>query len=213
MRSSLFVLLISAVLLAGTGRGDEFSLAMPDLQSKSLPLLQADKNADVASSPKDNGEGEDPESTPFAVEGPYFKPGSPERKSLLEPGFDGSKLNLTGRVLTRSGKPIANALLEFWQADANGVYDNSGYRLRGHQYTDRLGRYHLETIIPGIYVGRTGHIHVKVQAPDGTELTTQLFFPGDAGNQRDSIFNPQLLISFNGTMEDQATFDFVLNVE
>lgn len=171
MRSSLLVLLISAVLLARIGRGDESSMTTLDLGFKPLPLIEAGKDLGITSSPAVGIE--DPEPTPSAIEGPYFNPGSPERKSLMEPGMKGSRLNLTGRVLTTSGRPIANALLDFWQADASGVYDNSGYRLWGHQFTDSLGRYQLETVIPGIYVGRTNHIHVKVQAPDGTELTTQ----------------------------------------
>jgi len=212
MRSSLLVLLISMALLAGIGKGDESALTALDLVSKSLPTPEDGIDTGIASSPKDNAGIEDPEPTPSATEGPYFKPGSPERKSLLEPDIEGNRINLAGRVLTRSGRPVANARLDFWQADTNGVYDNVGYRLRGHQFTDSQGRYQLETVIPGIYVGRTSHIHVKVQAPDGTALTTQLFFPGDVENQRDSIFNPQLLISFNGTSTDQATFDFVLNI-
>jgi hypothetical protein len=61
--------------------------------------------------------------------------------------------------------PAANALLDFWQANPNGAYDNTGYTLRGHQYTDANGYYTLTTIVPGIYPGRTEHIHVKVQAP------------------------------------------------
>ena len=96
--------------------------------------------------------------------------------------------------------------------DANGIYDNSGYRLRGHQYADGQGRYELETVIPGIYAGRTGHIHVRVQAPEGTKLTTQLFFPGDANNQRDSIFDPRLLIAFNNSSRDKASFNFILDM-
>ncbi len=45
----------------------------------------------------------------------------------------------------------------------------------------RQGRYTLETIVPGEYPGRTQHIHVKVQAPNGPILTTQIYFPGVAG--------------------------------
>jgi hypothetical protein len=71
--------------------------------------------------------------TPALTEGPYFKAGSPERTSLLETGMPGIKLVLTGNVLTPDCQPIAGALLEFWQADTNGQYDNSGYTLRGHQ--------------------------------------------------------------------------------
>ena len=103
--------------------------------------------------------------SPALTEGPYFKANSPERTSLLEPGMTGTKLMLTGYVLTTDCQPVANALVDFWQADAEGQYDNSGYTLRGHQFTDANGRYQLETVVPGLYPGRTEHIHVKVQAP------------------------------------------------
>ncbi|HSD56866.1 MAG TPA: hypothetical protein VLB04_01690, partial [Methanotrichaceae archaeon] len=109
---------------------------------------------------------------------------------------------------------IAGALLDFWQADGNGRYDNVDYKLRGHQLTDDQGRYQLETVIPGNYGGRTKHIHVKVQAPEGAVLTTQLFFPEEESNQRDSIFMPELLVSLNETDKGkEAKFDFVLDTE
>lgn len=152
--------------------------------------------------------------TPAVTEGPYFKAGSPERASLLTSDIKGTKLVLTGYVLTADCKPVAHALLDFWQADANGNYDNSGYTLRGHQFTDASGRYQLTTIVPGLYPGRTEHVHVKVQAPNGPILTTQLFFPGVAGNQTDSIFDPKLLINVQETGNDlEATFNFVVNAQ
>ena len=85
-------------------------------------------------------------------------------------------------------------MLDFWQASAGGQYDNAGYTLRGHQYSDASGHYQLETVVPGLYPGRTEHIHVKVQAPNGPVLTTQLFFPGVAQNDSDGIFDQRLLI-------------------
>lgn len=152
--------------------------------------------------------------TPAAIEGPYFKPNSPKRTSLLEPGITGTKLVLTGRVLSTAGKPIAGARLDFWQADGKGEYDNIGYKLRGHQFADQAGRYRLETIVPGQYGGRTPHIHVKVQAPNTRILTTQLYFPGEPRNQRDFIFNPDLVMKVQEAADDKvATFDFVLDVE
>lgn len=203
MRSSLFVLLVSILISIGLCIGNELGQTAPEQRSKSPTLDPAAAN-----------ENKDPDPTPSATEGPYFKPNSPERRSLLETGTVGEKLNLTGHVLTRSGKPVAGALLDFWQADGNGAYDLAGYRLRGHQYTDDQGRYQLETVVPGIYPGRTRHIHVKVQAPNGIAFTTQLFFPNEEGNQRDSIFNSKLLISVNDTAEGKrATFDFVLDMQ
>ncbi|HLZ08251.1 MAG TPA: dioxygenase [Chloroflexota bacterium] len=153
------------------------------------------------------------EATPAVTEGPYFKANSPERASLLGTGVVGTPLTLTGQVVSTRGQPIARALLDFWQADGQGSYDNSGYLLRGHQFTDAEGRYKLETVVPGLYPGRTRHIHVKVQAPNGPILTTQLFFPGEAGNTSDSIFNSKLLVAEqdgpNGTK--LATFRFVVS--
>jgi len=149
--------------------------------------------------------------TPALTEGPYFKAGSPERTSLLESGMAGTRLVLTGYVLTADCQPVAHALIEFWQADAGGQYDNSGYTLRGQQYTDAAGRYQLETVVPGEYPGRTEHIHVKVQAPNGPVLTTQLFFPGVARNSSDGIFDASLVLPVQDTGSGlTATFNFVV---
>ena len=137
--------------------------------------------------------------TPERTEGPFFKANSPKRASLLESNTAGTKLVITGYVYTTDCQPVAHALLDFWQANANGAYDNSGYTLRGHQYTDANGRYQLTTIVPGLYTGRTEHIHVKVQAPNGPVLTTQLFFPGVAGNESDGIYDPKMVITVQDT--------------
>ncbi len=149
--------------------------------------------------------------TPAAIEGPYFKPNSPKRTSLLELGITGTKFVLTGRVLSTAGKPIAGARLDFWQADGKGEYDNVGYKLRGHQFADQAGRYRLETIVPGEYGSRPRHLHVKVQASNGPVLATQLFFPGD---RRDFIFNLDLVVKVQEAADGKvATFDFILDVK
>ena len=149
--------------------------------------------------------------TPAVTEGPYFKANSPERASLIEAGVTGTQLTLTGYVLTTDCKPVAHALLDFWQANAQGQYDNTGFTLRGHQFTDENGRYQLDTVVPGLYPGRTEHIHVKVQAPNGPVLTTQLFFPGVTDNQSDQIFDPGLLINIQDNSDKmQATFNFIV---
>ena len=150
--------------------------------------------------------------TSSQTEGPFFKPGSPERASLVDPDSSGTKLVVSGYVLTRNCQPIPGVRLDFWQADGSGRYDNSGFRLRGQQVTDESGRYQLETVVPGEYPGRTPHIHVKVQAPNQPILTTQLYFPGQARNTRDGIFDPSLLLSIqDGGDPVLARFDFVLD--
>ena len=147
------------------------------------------------------------------TEGPFFTPNSPERQSLIEAGVTGRTLELTGFVLTRSCKPLPRVLVDFWQADAKGEYDNQGFRLRGHQFTDGEGRYRLRTIVPARYTGRTPHIHVKVQAANRPVLTTQLYFPDEPGNARDPIFRPELVIRIGQTGETrQGRFDFVLDM-
>jgi protocatechuate 3,4-dioxygenase beta subunit len=149
--------------------------------------------------------------TPPQTEGPYYTLSSPRRRSLLEPELPGTRLAVTGRVLTTRCRPVRGALLDFWQADAGGVYDNEGYRLRGHQLTDGRGRYRLETVVPGLYSGRTRHIHVKVQAPGGPVLTTQLYFANEPRNRTDGIFDPDLVMTVRraGTWRS-ARFDFVV---
>jgi protocatechuate 3,4-dioxygenase beta subunit len=151
--------------------------------------------------------------TPAQTEGPYFRAGSPGRTSLIEAGTSGTLLTLTGYVLTLDCKPVAGAVLDFWQADASGTYDNSGFKFRGHQAVDAAGRYTLETVMPGLYTGRTEHIHVKVQAPGRPVTTTQLYFPGVARNQQDSIFNPDLVVSLADAGSGKAaTYNFVLDL-
>src|SRR5258706_4976278 len=149
--------------------------------------------------------------TPELTEGPYYKAGSPELANLYQAGMAGTKLVVTGYVYNTNCQPVANALLDFWQADANGTYDNSGYTLRGHQYTDANGRFELATVVPGLYPGRTEHIHFKVQAPNGKLLTSQLFFPGVTQNDSDGIFNASLLLSIQKNSDSwQAKYNFVV---
>ena len=150
--------------------------------------------------------------TRAATEGPFWKAGSPERTNLVEAGMVGARVLVTGYVYDTNCLPVPNAWVDFWQADYNGAYDNVGYTLRGHQYTDVTGRYHLETVVPGEYTGRTIHIHVKVQAPAGPVLTSQLFFPDVAHNSIDSIYHPSLVVALtNNQGVKTGTFNFVVN--
>ena len=154
------------------------------------------------------------EATPRQGAGPFYTPDSPHRASLLEPGMPGTPLVLVGYVLQTSCQPLAGVLLDFWQSDDAGRYDNQGYTLRGHQFTDANGQYRLKTIVPGLYPGRTRHIHVRAQAPNTRAITTQLYFPGVAQNERDFIYDPLLLVRSleSPSQEMKAQFDFVLRV-
>ncbi len=146
-------------------------------------------------------------------EGPFFKPRSPERADLREAGARGRPVELSGVVLTRSCRPVARALIDLWHADDAGDYDNTGFRYSGHQYTDADGRFRFRTIVPALYPGRTRHYHAKVQAAGGRLLTTQLYFPDEAGNRRDGMFRPELLMRTAPSGDGLAAwFDFVLDM-
>jgi protocatechuate 3,4-dioxygenase beta subunit len=186
-------LLISGAL-ASAGLG----LPKAALAQAELPPTPACRDGDAA--------------TARQTEGPFFKPSSPERADLREAGMRGQPVELSGVVLTRGCRPLARALVDLWQADDEGDYDNKGFRLRGHQYTDAEGRYRFRTVVPGAYPGRTRHFHVKVQPPGGRVLTTQLYFPGEAKNRTDGLFRPELLMRVakaEGSLA--ARFDFVLD--
>jgi len=160
--------------------------------------------ADVAAQPLTCGT-----MTERQTAGPYFKPNSPQRASFLEKNANAATLVVSGMVLSAQCKPVARALLDFWHCDEQGEYDNSGFRYRGHLFTDGEGRWKLETIFPAEYPGRARHIHVNIQAPGRRILTTQLYFPGD---KRDGLYRDALVIRV-ATKEPkriEGSFDFVV---
>jgi protocatechuate 3,4-dioxygenase beta subunit len=147
------------------------------------------------------------------TEGPFFKPSSPRRTDLVEPASKARLVELNGQVLTRSCRPVAQALVDLWHADERGEYDNAGFRYRGHVFTDAEGRYRFRTILPALYTGRTRHYHVKVQAPQQRLLTTQLYFPDEPMNRRDGLFRRELLMRMAEAGDGlSARFDFVLDM-
>ncbi len=117
------------------------------------------------------------------IEGPYYLDAQAVRIDITE-GKSGIALSLRLTVVDAATcAPIADAVVDVWHADADGVY--SGYAemgtegetfLRGVQLTTASGECQLETIFPGFYTGRTSHIHVAVRAEGYRELVTQLYF-------------------------------------
>ena len=153
------------------------------------------------------------EPTVRQTEGPFFKPRSPQRTDLRQPGATGRSVELSGLVLTRRCRPLAGAVVDLWHADDKGDYDNSGFRYRGHVVTGHDGVFRFRTVLPALYTGRTRHYHFKVQAPGSRLLTTQLYFPNEAENRRDSMFRRELLMRVADAGDGLAArFDFVLDV-
>lgn len=116
-------------------------------------------------------------------------------------------------MLTRSCRPLGGAVVDLWHANDKGGYDNTGFRYRGHVTTGHDSAFRFRTIVPAVYSGRTRHYHVKVQAPGSRLLTTQLYFPNEPANQRDGLFQRELLMQVADTGEGLAgRFDFVLDI-
>ena len=206
--------LVPVVLVVGACGGATTGDGTDDERPVGGSASQATATGDETSTPLratpscDDG---DEAQTPEQTEGPFYTPDTPRRSKLVTAGMPGTPLLLTGDVVDTSCRPVRGALLDFWQADADGRYDNSGFTLRGHQFADGHGRYGLRTIVPGLYPGRTRHIHVKVQRPHGDVLTTQLYFPGEPRNRSDSIFDDSLVMDIRRAGAGRrARFRFVV---
>jgi protocatechuate 3,4-dioxygenase beta subunit len=177
-----------------------FGVATPDLGlAQELPPTPACHDGD--------------EPTARQSEGPFYKPRSPQRVDLREPGGRGRPVELAGFVLNRRCRPLSGALVDLWHADERGDYDDSGFRYRGHVLTGADGSYRFRTILPAVYPGRTRHYHLKVQSPGSRLLTTQLYFPDEPENRRDGLFRRDLLMRTASAGDGLAArFDFVLDL-
>lgn len=109
----------------------------------------------------------------------------------------GTVLHLTGRVLNPDGRPLDGALVEIWQCDAFGHYHHPGDRggradpdFQGYGATRSRsdGAWRFRTIEPVPYPGRTPHVHFRIDAPDGRQLTTQMYIDGHPLNERDGLY-------------------------
>ncbi len=193
------------------------TIPLPELTETPLPDPTATLAPTATSPPTSTPEIIDCDGTltPAQGEGPFYTPNTPERTSLIEAGMGGTPLVVTGKVLNENCQPIAGAMLDFWQTDDMGEYDNVGFRMRGHQFSDENGNYRLETILPSRYPGRTPHLHVKVFAADGREvLTSQIYFPGVSDQIADNIFRPDLLaqnLAPDSEGRLRMAFDFVVS--
>lgn len=150
------------------------------------------------------------------IEGPFFKDGAPSRVVLADASTKGTKLTLSGRVLSRKCAPIAGARIEIWHADHEGAYDNRGFSFRAKLACDAQGAFAVESIIPGRYLNgeryRPAHLHLKIAAQGFRPLTTQLYFQGDPYNHGDPFIRQSLVMSLSDTPWGKAAaYDIVLS--
>jgi protocatechuate 3,4-dioxygenase beta subunit len=143
--------------------------------------------------------------TPANALGPFYparKPADTDADLTVVAGRTqrarGTILYIEGRVVDTSGRPLPNAVLELWQANAAGRYDHPGdgdssgaldpnFQGYARLVTDAEGRYRIKTIKPAPYSGRTAHLHFNVAA-GRARLTTQMFFAGEPANERDGLY-------------------------
>src|SRR5215468_11994798 len=127
------------------------------------------------------------------------------RENLVGPGVIGEPVTLQGRVVDGDGKPVGDALVEIWQANAHGKYahpdDKQAKPLEpdfkgwGRSATDDNGMFRFTTIKPGRVPGPDG----KLQAPHIAvtvfmrgllrRLVTRIYFPNEPANSEDFALN------------------------
>lgn len=133
--------------------------------------------------------------TPFQTVGPFFDFGLtvPGAEEIATPGARGRHITIEGQVLDGAGQPVPDALLEIWQADADGQYaPGPGFSGFGRSGTDDGGRFAFTTIVPGRVPGPDGpqapHLLVSVLARGvQTRLVTRIYFADQPSNGDDPV--------------------------
>jgi len=142
--------------------------------------------------------------------GPQFSPAqfAPTENLAVVNGHEalGERIIVEGHLRDEDGRPVANSMVEIWQANAAGRYNHerdqhdapldANFKGAGRVFTDEHGAYRFITIKPGAYpwgnhhnAWRPNHIHFSLFGPGfGTRLITQMYFPGDPLLELDPIF-------------------------
>ena len=180
--------------------------------------------------------------TPDTGSGPFYRPNAPEialGQSICR-DERGDPLRVSGTVCSLSGAGIGGALVEVWQANGEGLYENQEpdrqpeHNLRARIRADQDGRFSFLSIKPGGYslpidgpVGRLlthlglplerpAHINLRISARGYETLTTHVFDQADPAIGRDAIFGvrPELLAEFRAetTGQGQTVYALAINL-
>ena len=174
------------------------------------------------------------EPTPRDAEGPFYPTRTPPeadrdltRMAARGAAAQGTPLDLSGRVLTLEGRPLAGARVELWQCDARGRYHHvdgdpgardENFQGYGVATTDDQGRYAFRTIRPVPYGGRPPHLHFKLAHARAQPLTTQIYPRGESAERgmgfglsgRDARARLEFVMAPGRDASLAASYDFVL---
>src|SRR5262245_31261154 len=163
--------------------------------------------------------------------GPFHRANAPFRAKVTPPLEPGTVVLIKGRVFGHdTRRPLANAVIDVWQANHQGRYDNDDpkhppaadvFVNRARVITDENGAYEYESIKPGAYridrtTWRPSHIHYWIRATGYRELVTQLYFRGDEHQKTDAWIKESLIIDLReqktagGQAYRTGVFDIVL---
>lgn len=179
--------------------------------------------------------------TPNTLAGPFYRSDAPFAANGADLSRDGQgdTLFVAGRIEDMDGKAVPGALIEVWQANADGRYENQEpdqqpeFNLRGKLRGTSDGRFSYKTVRPGGYalpcdgpVGRMmaslglqlqrpAHLHFRVTAPGFETLTTHVFDRADPTIAFDAIFGvkPELLYEFQPVQGSHGAIEFALDVQ
>lgn len=175
--------------------------------------------------------------TPAQTEGPFHpvnRDTDLTRKEEGDPLAAGEIIEVEGQVTDdQTHESISGAVVELWQADANGFYDHPSdprqgdrdphFQFWGRATTDAKGRYGFRTIKPGSYPAAPGwerppHLHVRVLRRGYQDITTQMYFADEPElNGKDRLLQAlspseqeKLVVSFDHRSPRQGRFDLQL---
>lgn len=163
--------------------------------------------------------------TPSQTVGPFFQIGLDRISvnNLTTHLATAKRLTISGRVLDGEGKPVIDALVELWQADADGRYSgHDAFKGYGRIPTDSRGAFSFTTIKPGRVLGpnavlQAPHIAVNLFMRGLLKhLVTRIYFPGEPANLEDVVLNRipverrSTLIAQIGNRPNALLWDIVL---
>jgi protocatechuate 3,4-dioxygenase alpha subunit len=132
--------------------------------------------------------------------GPFFPREFAQDAHDLAGKISGEIIEITGRVTELDGKPLDNVVLEIWQADAAGRFDNPAFSGWGRAPTDAQGVYRFRTVRPGAAPGRAPHVNFLILYSGlMRQLQTVMFFDAVSDPVLNAVPEPRrkLLVAQN----------------